>query len=148
MSSNTPTTRLPGTLHQELLLVARVDGLTSSGAIRLAIENHITDREAGRGLPESLYIEPLDQAVTARLPDHLVDELHRLALADDVTPSAVTREAIRKYVAARKADPTFYPRLISALRRDLNLARAMAPSTAPAQDDLVPAGGDPPPVSA
>lgn len=148
MRTKTTTSRLPGTLDDELQLVARVDGLTSSAAIRVAVERHLTDREAGRGLPESLYVGTLERAVTARLPGDLADELDRLARADNVTSSAVIREAIRKHVAARKADPTFHRRLMGVLRRDLALARAMAPAPAPVQDGPEPAGGDSHPVAA
>lgn len=130
----------PGNLADELDLVSRVEARSRSEVIRTAVDRHLSDRQADRGLPESLQRVVLDRKIPYILPDRLADEIDRIASIDGVKAAAAVREAVRKYVVAQTADPGFRERLRKMLQRDIAIARRLAPPTAPVQQDIVPAG--------
>lgn len=132
-------TYFPGDLADELAMVARADGLSGSEVVCAAVDKHLLDRQADRGLPESLHRPVLDRKVSSSLPDHVADELDRVASIDGVTTAAAIREAVRKHVADRKSDPEFRRRITAMLRHDVAVARRIAPQLALAQQRTEPA---------
>jgi predicted DNA-binding protein len=113
----------PSALADELALVARAEGLKVAKVVRVAVDKHLADRRADRGLPEAVHQPVFNRLVSCAFPGTVIAQLDRVATNDGVTTAAVVREAVRKHVADRKADGDFRQRLTTMLQQDLAVAR-------------------------
>ena len=66
------------------------------------------------------------KAMSLRLDDEKMEELHRVARVEGATVSEVVRDAIRNWIDSRSTDPEFQRRVKKKLEEDIAVFKRLA----------------------